>query len=216
MSPASLPSVVPYPVCKLTHQPKGEHFQAVYYITVSLLLLWSRNSCMSFSVELKYSIYVVVALSLHHIFLKVVPAVSQFQRSLVCQKGHTCHPKSAVGGSVCNMCRHLPWQSRLMKQKVLHSLSSPLDTPCFTRWGGSCGKKPSLCMCEHLLATPCVSEQSLLSNKATFSKSLHESSIKSHISGRVRRVKGDEYHALRAGSTSQQRHMVRMSWGDTS
>jgi len=108
---------------------------------------------MSFSVQLKYGIYVVVALSFHHIFPRVLPAGCRFQRSLVCQTGHRCHSKSALGGSVCNLCHHLPWQNMLLKQRVMHSLTFLLDTPCITRRRGSCFKNPGLCMCEQFLMT---------------------------------------------------------------
>lgn len=62
---------------------------------------------------------------------------------------------------------------------------------------------------------PSMAEQSSLSSEVTFSKSLHESSIKGHISDRVKRDKGDEYFASRVGSTSQQRHTVHEAWEDT-
>lgn len=107
------PSVVPYPVELLTHWK-----QITSEVCITLLLLWSLKSCISFSVWLKYStrvVVVVVVLSLHHMFPEVLPAASLFQRSLVCQRGYKCHSKPYAGGIVCNLWHHLPWQNTLLK-----------------------------------------------------------------------------------------------------
>lgn len=94
-----LPSVVPYPGELLTHWK-----WITSEVCIMLLLLCSLKSCMSFSVWLKYSIHVVVVvLSLHHMFPKVLPAVNLFQRNLVC-RGGTGATQSHEQEGLCATC----------------------------------------------------------------------------------------------------------------
>jgi len=67
-------------------------------------------------------------------------------------------------------------------------IKSSLDTPCVTRQWGPGGKKSALYMCEQLLVFPACGRTDLILYRGHFqltqpSKTLHESSIKTCISG---------------------------------
>lgn len=64
-------------------------------------------------------------------FPRLVPAVTQFERTFVCQRGPSCHPQSGEGGSVYNLCCSLLWH--LIETDVMLTLSSPLDSPWVTK-----------------------------------------------------------------------------------